>query len=106
MGMHGAVWPMSRSSTSSLSAPTRSARTSPEDSRLTEKAGPYDQHRPSTTDAIMTDGNGIPRMDTSDVQYSRNGIRKIGVRLTPVHDGLSPAPQIEAKPDQFQVVSR
>ena len=70
MGMHGAVWPMSRSSTSSLSAPTRSARTSPEDSRLTEKAGPssYDQHRPSTTDAIMTDGDGIPRMYTSDVQ--------------------------------------
>ena len=106
MGMHGAVWPMSRSSTSSLSAPTRSARSSPEDSRLTEKAGPYDQHRPSTTDAIMTDGDGIPRMDTSDVQYSRNGIGKLGVRLTPVHDGLSPAPQIEAKPDQFQVVSR
>jgi len=48
----------------------------------------------------MTDGDGIPRMDTSDVQYSRNGIRKLGVRLTPVHDGLSPAPQIEAKPDQ------
>jgi hypothetical protein len=54
----------------------------------------------------MTDGDGIPRMDTSDVQYSRNGIGKLGVRLTPVHDGLSPAPQIEAKPDQFQVVSR
>jgi hypothetical protein len=51
----------------------------------------------------MTDGDGIPRMDTSDVQYSRNGIRKLGVRLTPVHDGLSPAPQIEAKPDQLQV---
>ena len=50
----------------------------------------------------MTDGDGIPRMDTSDVQYSRNGIRKIGVRLTPVHDGLSPAPQMEAKPDKLQ----
>jgi len=51
----------------------------------------------------MTDGDGIPRMDTSDVLYSCNGIRKLGVRLTPVHDGLSPAPQSEAKPDQLQV---
>ena len=49
----------------------------------------------------MTDGDGIPRMDTSDVRYSCNGIRKDGVRLTPVLDGLSPAPQIEAKPDQL-----
>jgi len=51
----------------------------------------------------MTDGDGIPRMDTSDVQYYRNGIRKLGVRLTPVHDGFSPAPQMEAKPVQLQV---
>ena len=51
----------------------------------------------------MTDGDGIPRMDTSDVLNSRYGIRRIGVGLTPVHDGLSPAPQMEAKPDQLQV---
>ena len=51
----------------------------------------------------MTDGDGIPRMDTSDVRYSCNGIRKDGVRLTPVLDGFSPAPQMEAKPDQLQV---
>ena len=88
MGMHGAVWPMSRSSTSSLSAPTRSARSSPEDSRLTVKAGPYDQHRPSTTDAIMTDGDGIPRMDTLRMFNipAREGWRT-RIRTVPARDG-------------------